>query len=67
MLSFRGTVPWNIKNWISDINFITTPFPLCNNKCNVHRGFYYAYNDIKNQVLNAVKTYESKYGYKKIV
>ena len=31
ILSFRGTVPWDIKNWISDINFIMTNYPLCNN------------------------------------
>ena len=31
VLVFRGTVPWDIKNWISDINFIMTNYPLCNN------------------------------------
>ena len=30
---FRGTLPWSIKDWIHDINFILTPFPLCNNTC----------------------------------
>ena len=37
---FRGTVPWDIKNWISDINFIKTKYKYCNNSCEVHRGFW---------------------------
>ena len=40
LLIFRGTEPWDIKNWIEDINFVATGFPLCDNKCKVHRGFY---------------------------
>ena len=31
VLVFRGTLPWDIKNWISDINFIVTDYPLCDN------------------------------------
>ena len=31
VLVFRGTLPWDIKNWISDINFIAVNYPLCNN------------------------------------
>lgn len=31
--------------------------------CKVHRGFYYAFNDIKKQVLDSVAEYQKKYGY----
>jgi hypothetical protein len=31
VLVFRGTLPWDIKNWISDINFIAVNYPHCNN------------------------------------
>lgn len=31
VLVFRGTLPWDVKNWISDINFIAINYPLCNN------------------------------------
>jgi len=37
VLVFRGTVPWLIKNWMEDINFIKTSYPYCNNGCEVHR------------------------------
>ena len=51
VLIFRGTVPWDLKNWIEDINFVPTDFPLCDNKCKVHRGFYEAYKQIGSRVL----------------
>lgn len=47
MAVFRGTLPWSIKDWIDDINFIKTDFPLCNNGCKVHRGFYYTWLDLQ--------------------
>jgi hypothetical protein len=43
VLVFRGTEPWDLKNWIEDINFIPTAYPLCDNGCHVHRGFYNLY------------------------
>ena len=68
MLVFRGTLPWDLKNWMSDINFITTAYPLCNygkplchSDCKVHRGFYDSFVDIKTQVLDEVALYKQKY------
>ena len=62
---FRGTLPWDLKNWISDINFIAVAYPLCNNsktpfhsECHVHRGFYYAFLEIKQQLLDTVTKYQ---------
>ena len=36
---FRGTVPWMIKNWMEDLNYIKTDYPYCNNDCFVHRYY----------------------------
>lgn len=61
VLVFRGTLPWDIKNWVSDINFVVTNYPLCDNstiyliqECKVHRGFYYAFVDIQKQIMAKV-------------
>ena len=42
VVSFRGTVPTNIKNWITDIDIWKTNYPNVPN-AQVHEGFYYAY------------------------
>lgn len=33
VLVFRGTLPWDLKNWISDINFLKKKYPYCDNNC----------------------------------
>jgi len=43
---FRGTVPWLIKNWISDIDTVKVDYPLCPAGCKVHRGFYLAFKEL---------------------
>ncbi|CAK56362.1 unnamed protein product (macronuclear) [Paramecium tetraurelia] len=67
IIVFRGTLPWSIKNWFEDINYIKTSFPYCTNNCQVHRGFYYSYLGIQDQVLNAAKRLTSKYPNAKLV
>ena len=47
VIVFRGTLPWAIKDWIHDINFLLTPYPLCNHTCQVHRGFYNAWLELR--------------------
>ncbi len=36
VLVFRGTEPWLVKNWISDIDFIAINYPLCDNSMFFH-------------------------------
>ena len=33
VIAYRGTLPWDLKNWIDDIDFIKTKYPYCGNKC----------------------------------
>ena len=33
VLVFRGTLPWDVKNWVSDINFLKKKYPYCDNGC----------------------------------
>jgi hypothetical protein len=45
VISFRGTEPLSIKNWIDDVEFIKTPLNYANTgDANVHEGFLNAYN-----------------------
>jgi P pilus assembly chaperone PapD len=37
LVNFRGTLPWLIKNWIQDIDFVTQDYEYCNYQCKVHR------------------------------
>ncbi|KAK3274666.1 hypothetical protein CYMTET_17158 [Cymbomonas tetramitiformis] len=55
IISFTGTDPLDIKNWIDDIGLIQTDFP-CSG-CKVHKGFYDAYKSIEPQVLAALAHY----------
>ncbi len=37
LIAFSGTDPFSIQNWIDDLDFFKTPYPLCNG-CEVHEG-----------------------------
>ena len=54
-------MPWDIHNWIEDINFLKTSYPHCPEGCQVHRGFYKAYEDIQEQVKDSVEKYLKEY------
>jgi len=58
--SFRGSS--NVMNFLEDVNFFKTSYVRsgCSN-CNVHEGFYAAYNSLKDKMLSAVKSLRSKY------
>jgi len=53
VVSFRGTNPLSIKDWLADLNFFMTPFGSGNDceKCQVHRGFLAAYQSIRDRTL----------------
>jgi len=56
LVSFRGTVPSKIANWIQDLSFIKkSPFSRAS-KVKVHSGFFDAYNNLKNGMLSGLKT-----------
>lgn len=60
-LVFRGTLAWDWKNWFEDINYLKTSYKRCDNKCQVHRGFYEAYSEIESQVEEYILKYNSTY------
>ncbi|KAL4497806.1 hypothetical protein ABPG72_000561 [Tetrahymena utriculariae] len=62
---FRGTVPWLIKNWISDINTVKTKYPRCQ-KCYVHLGFFNAFKELQDQILTEFPKLKAKYPTSKV-
>lgn len=57
VVSFRGTDPADIENWIVDLNTtMTTPYPGCSG-CGVHSGFYEGYMGLSSQMISAVNEY----------
>lgn len=52
MVSFAGTDPLDVKNWIDDINIFRVSYPATNcSKCEVHEGFYNSYKAIRPKVF----------------
>lgn len=60
IVSFAGTDPVSIRNWIDDIDFIKTSYPYCSStNCQVHEGFYRTYESVKDDMLIALKNYKN--------
>eukprot|EP00753_Platysulcus_tardus_P005574 PLAT13490.1.p1 GENE.PLAT13490.1~~PLAT13490.1.p1 ORF type:complete len:288 (-),score=78.17 PLAT13490.1:295-1128(-) len=54
LVSFRGTEPNSLKDWIDDLKFAKTkPYPNFP-QASVHEGFFNAYMALRDQVLNAL-------------
>ena len=53
VVSFRGTIPSSLKDWIDDLNFIKKDYPLCDG-CEVHEGFWESYTSLRNTALEAL-------------
>jgi len=58
IISFSGTNPLNIANWIDDIDTVKVAYPYCSG-CEVHKGFYDTYLSVQNQVRAALLMYQS--------
>jgi hypothetical protein len=56
IVSFSGTDPLSIENWIDDLDFFKTSYPYCQN-CEVHEGFYKTFLTVKDQVKDLVDSY----------
>jgi len=63
VLSISGTDPLKIKDWIDDLDFFKTDYPLCDkygsNKCQVHEGFLASYDVGKDAIVTAIKAYRA--------
>lgn len=55
-LAFTGTDPFSLLDWIDDIDTLKYSYALCKD-CKVHKGFYDTYEQLRMQVLDAVKAY----------
>lgn len=53
VVSFSGTDPLSIRNWIDDLDFLQAEYPLCDN-CEVHQGFYNTYLSVSDDVIALV-------------
>lgn len=53
VVSFRGTLPSSLKDWIDDLDFFKTDYALCND-CEVHKGFFESYGSLKETVLETL-------------
>jgi predicted lipase len=62
VVSFSGTDPLSIQNWIDDLDFIKTDYPYCaSTQCQVHEGFYRTYQSVDSQVKSLVGNYSASY------
>lgn len=60
IVSFSGTDPLSIRNWIEDLNFIKTDYPYCSG-CQVHEGFYHTFTSVSSTVLNLTQMLRASY------
>ncbi|KAL4429227.1 hypothetical protein ABPG74_022107 [Tetrahymena malaccensis] len=61
----RGTVPWSITNWKTDIKTEKVDYPKCSG-CQVHKGFYQALQIILQQLKSDFLKLKQKYPNSKI-
>jgi hypothetical protein len=61
IVSFSGTDPLSIRNWIDDIDTIKTDYGYSACGCEVHKGFYDTYLSVQEQVLDLVISYHLEY------
>jgi hypothetical protein len=60
IVSFSGTNPLSIKNWIDDINTLKVSYPPCSG-CFVHEGFYDTYLSVQSQMVPALQALIKEY------
>ena len=57
-MSFGGS--HNIVNYLEDFDFLKMNFEKCDG-CEVHEGFYYAYGNVKDEIIQSFVSLYSKY------
>lgn len=60
IIAYSGTNPFDIQQWIDDLDFFKTSYPYCSG-CNVHEGFYKTYLSVQSTVRNLTKSYLSSH------
>lgn len=65
ILSFRGTIATSIKNWVTDLKASKVKDYAGVSGAKVHAGFLNAWQSVRTQTFNAVRSLRTKYpGYK---
>jgi len=66
VISFSGTDPLSIAEWLDDLDATKIEYPLATNDtcsdCYVHKGFYDTYAAVRTEIWNAVMQYKSAFG-----
>eukprot|EP01039_Chlorochromonas_danica_P010167 gene10167-11251_t len=65
IVSFSGTDPLSIQNWIDDLDFVKTAYPYCSG-CEVHEGFYKSFLSVSDTVKSLVQSYQAAHSSAKI-
>jgi len=60
IVSFSGTNPLSVKNWIDDISTLKVAYPACSG-CLVHSGFYNTYLSVQNELHTALQALIKEY------
>lgn len=60
IISFSGTNPLSLRNWIDDLNFFKTSYPYCEG-CEVHQGFYNSFLSVVDTIKGYVSSFQSKH------
>eukprot|EP01042_Synura_sphagnicola_P007959 gene7959-10191_t len=60
IISFSGTDPLSIANWIDDIDTLKEAYPYCSG-CQVHEGFYHAYRSVDSVVKSLLSSFLQSY------
>lgn len=60
IVSFSGTDPLSIRDWMDDLNFFKTDYPYCSG-CQVHEGFYNTYLSVQDDVKSYVSSFQAQH------
>mmetsp|Transcript_3962 Transcript_3962/g.8325 ORF Transcript_3962/g.8325 Transcript_3962/m.8325 type:complete len:296 (-) Transcript_3962:143-1030(-) len=65
VLSIAGTDPLKLKDWVDDLDFLKTEYPLCEeyggSKCEVHEGFLGSWEIAKDEVAETIQAYKQEH------
>lgn len=55
-VSFRGTSPLSLKDWLDDLDFTKVSYDACSSQgCKVHKGFLQSFQSVKDRILALVQ------------
>jgi len=61
IVSFRGTLPSSLKDWLSNFNYIQSVGPFKGVSVWVHNGFLKSYSEVASYIMSALMSLKAKY------